>query len=31
MLDDSMLGNFTIFEGSVQDLSLGDFNSITQH
>lgn len=31
MLDDSMLGNFTIFEGSVQDLSLGDFNSIIQH
>jgi glucose-1-phosphate thymidylyltransferase len=31
MLEGSMLGNFTIFEGSVQDLSLGDFNSITQH
>src|SRR5688572_12225363 len=31
MLENSMLGNLTIFEGSVQDLSLGDFNSITQH
>ena len=31
VLDNSMLGNFTIFEGSVQDLSLGDFNSITSH
>ena len=31
MLIDSMLGNFTIFEGPVQDVSLGDFNSITQH
>src|SRR5688572_12173757 len=31
MLETSMLGTFTIFEGSIQDLSLGDFNSITQH
>jgi glucose-1-phosphate thymidylyltransferase len=28
MLENSMLGNFTTFEGSKQDLSLGDFNSI---
>lgn len=31
VLENSMLGNFTIFEGAVQDLSIGDFNSITQH
>jgi glucose-1-phosphate thymidylyltransferase len=31
MLENSMLGNFTTFEGSVQDLSVGDFNSITPH
>jgi glucose-1-phosphate thymidylyltransferase len=30
MLENSMIGNFVIFEGSVLDLSLGDFNSITQ-
>lgn len=30
MLENSMLGNFIIFEGSVLDLSLGDFNSITK-
>jgi glucose-1-phosphate thymidylyltransferase len=30
MLENSMIGNFVTFEGSVQDLSLGDFNSITQ-
>jgi glucose-1-phosphate thymidylyltransferase len=29
MLEDSMLGNFVIFEGSSLDLSLGDFNAIT--
>ncbi len=29
MLENSMLGNFIIFEGSMQDLSLGDFNTIT--
>lgn len=31
LLENSMLGNFTIFEGSAQDLSVGDYNSITQH
>ena len=29
MLENSMLGNFIIFEGSTLDLSLGDFNAIT--
>jgi glucose-1-phosphate thymidylyltransferase len=29
MLEDSMLGNFVIFEGSKLDVSLGDFNTIT--
>jgi len=29
MLENSMLGNFTTFEGSIQDLSLGDYNVIT--
>lgn len=29
MLENSMIGNFVTFEGSVLDLSLGDFNSIT--
>ena len=29
MLENSMLGNFVNFEGSAQDLSVGDFNSIT--
>lgn len=29
MLEDSMLGNFVIFEGSSLDLSMGDFNAIT--
>lgn len=29
MLENSMLGNFIIFEGSKLDLSLGDFNAIT--
>lgn len=29
MLENSMLGNFIIFEGSKLDLSLGDFNIIT--
>lgn len=28
MLENSMLGNFVIFEGPKQDLSLGDFNEI---
>jgi glucose-1-phosphate thymidylyltransferase len=30
MLENSMLGNFVTFEGSIDDLSLGDYNSITQ-
>jgi glucose-1-phosphate thymidylyltransferase len=30
MLDNSMLGNFVTFEGSTHDLSLGDYNAITQ-
>jgi glucose-1-phosphate thymidylyltransferase len=29
LLENSMLGNFTTFEGSTQDVSLGDFNVIT--
>lgn len=29
LLENSMLGNFTTFEGSTQDLSVGDFNVIT--
>ena len=29
MLENSMLGNFIIFEGSSLDLSLGDFNKIS--
>jgi glucose-1-phosphate thymidylyltransferase len=29
ILENSMLGNFVIFEGSSLDLSLGDFNTIT--
>ena len=29
MLENSMLGNFIIFEGSTLDLSLGDFNKIS--
>lgn len=29
VLENSMLGNFVIFEGSSLDLSLGDFNTIT--
>jgi glucose-1-phosphate thymidylyltransferase len=29
ILENSMLGNFVTFEGSWQDFSLGDFNSIT--
>jgi glucose-1-phosphate thymidylyltransferase len=29
MLENSMLGNFVIFEGSSLDLSLGDYNTIT--
>ncbi|MEJ7647254.1 MAG: sugar phosphate nucleotidyltransferase [Chryseolinea sp.] len=29
VLENSMLGNFTTFKGSVQDLSLGDYNVIT--
>lgn len=29
ILENSMLGNFTIFEGSSLDLSLGDFNKIS--
>jgi len=29
MLENSMLGNFIIFEGCTQDLSLGDFNRIS--
>jgi glucose-1-phosphate thymidylyltransferase len=28
MLENSMLGNFTTFEGSSQDLSLGDYNAV---
>ena len=28
MLDNSMLGNFATFEGSSQDLSLGDYNAL---
>jgi glucose-1-phosphate thymidylyltransferase len=28
VLDNSMLGNFAIFEGSSLDLSVGDFNTI---
>ncbi len=28
MLENSMLGNFTTFEGSIQDVSLGDYNVI---
>jgi glucose-1-phosphate thymidylyltransferase len=31
VLENSMLGNFVIFEGSVQDLSVGDFNTITKN
>ncbi len=31
ILENSMLGNFVIFEGSVQDLSVGDFNTITKN
>jgi glucose-1-phosphate thymidylyltransferase len=31
LLENSMLGNFVIFEGSVQDLSVGDFNTITKN
>ena len=30
MLENSMLGNFVTFEGSTNDLSLGDYNAITQ-
>jgi glucose-1-phosphate thymidylyltransferase len=30
MLDNSMLGNFVTFEGSTNDLSLGDYNAMTQ-
>ena len=30
MLENSMLGNFATFEGSTNDLSLGDYNAITQ-
>ena len=29
MLENSMLGNFVIFEGSSLDLSLGDYNTIS--
>jgi glucose-1-phosphate thymidylyltransferase len=29
ILENSMLGNFVIFEGSSLDLSLGDYNTIT--
>jgi len=29
MLENSMLGNFVTFEGSTNDLSLGDYNAIT--
>ncbi len=29
MLENSMLGNFVIFEGTALDLSLGDYNTIT--
>jgi len=31
VLENSMLGNFVIFEGSVQDVSVGDFNTITKN
>jgi len=30
MLENSMLGNFVTFEGSTNDLSLGDYNAISQ-
>jgi len=30
MLENSMLGNFVTFEGSTHDLSLGDYNAITE-
>jgi glucose-1-phosphate thymidylyltransferase len=30
MLENSMLGNFVTFEGSTNDLSLGDYNAIKQ-
>ena len=30
MLENSMLGNFVTFDGSTHDLSLGDYNAITQ-
>lgn len=30
LLENSMLGNFVTFEGSTHDLSLGDYNAITQ-